>query len=254
MKRRLWLPLVLGIPLLVFFLGLAVPARLLAYFVNGQALQLSAVSGTVRDGVAARALLQTPGGYFHLGELKWSLEPLSIFSLVPKVALSSAWGDQRAAMTVGIGRETLRVSALDMNVNAALLKQALPVELQGRLSLLFDELLVAPPHSLLRADGRLVWQGAAWASPSGVRVLGNYAATFSSPALQRINVQIETLSGPVVATGTVSVDDQRYAVDLYLESQGQAFDPELGRALSLIASPEENGYRLRLDGDLTSGF
>lgn len=252
MKRRVWLPMVLGIPLLLFFLGLIVPARLIPNFINSQTLQLSAMSGTVRDGLASRARLQTPGGYFHLGELKWSLAPISVFALAPKLMLSSVWGDQRGHATVRLARETIRVSELDMSLDAALLKQALPVELQGRLNLLFDEILLAAPHSMLRADGRLVWQGAAWESPGGLRVLGSYAATFSSPAQERINVEIVTLSGPVRATGTVSLDHQRYAVDLYLESEGQIFDPDLGQALSLIASPEENGYRLRLNGDLTS--
>jgi hypothetical protein len=69
----------------------------------------------------------------------------------------------------------------------------------------------------------------------------------------QIQANIDTLSGPVVATGAVTLNQRRYAIDLFIESSGQELDAELAQALSLIASPEENGYRLRLDGELTSG-
>jgi hypothetical protein len=180
------------------------------------------------------------------------MAPWSLLRLAPTVQVSSVWGDQRASLELRLEGESLRIRGLDMNLDAGLLKQVLPVELKGRLGILFDEILVSA-GDLLRADGRLVWQGAAWQSPGGRRVLGNYVATFTSPASQQVNASIDTLSGPVKATGTVSLSQRRYAVDLYIESSGQELDAALAQALSLIASPEENGYRLRLDGDLTPG-
>ncbi|WP_439105938.1 type II secretion system protein N [Congregibacter sp.] len=252
MKRRFWLPAIVGVLVLVFFMVLQAPARLLPYFLDSQQVQLSGVSGTLRKGTATRARVQTPGGYLHLGKLSWTLEPLSLFSLTPTAQLSSVWGGQRGSLELRLVGEALGIRDLDMNLDAGLLKQALPVELSGRLEMLFDELLVTR-SSLRRAEGRLVWQGAAWQSPGGARALGSYAATLTSPSQERVFADIVTLSGPVVATGGVELDEQNFTVDLFIESSGRALDPDLARALSLIASPEENGYRLRLDGEVAQG-
>jgi hypothetical protein len=241
------------------------PARLLPYLIDSQMLQLSGVAGTVQDGRAARARVQTPGGYLHLGELRWTLAPWSLLSFAPSVKVDSLWGDQRGSLELRLSKDGLALRRVDINVDAGLLKQVLPVELKGRLGMLFDDLLLSPTR-VLRADGRLVWQGAAWESPTGLRVLGNYAATFTTsgtapgttpgttPTDQQITASIVTLSGPVVAEGTASLNQQRYAVDLLIQSSAQGFDPELAQALSLIASPAENGYRLRLDGELSPGL
>ncbi|EED33802.1 bacterial type II secretion system protein N [gamma proteobacterium NOR5-3] len=252
MKRRFWLPALVGTALLLVALVLSAPARLLPYFLDAQTLQISGVSGTLRAGSASRARVALPGTYFHLGQLSWKLAPWSLLRLRPSIALSSVWGNQRGELELRLNDDTLELRALDMNLSAGVLRQLLPVELEGRLGLLFDQIIVSA-QDLLRADGRLVWQEAAWQSPGGRRPLGNYVATFTSPAEQQIEADIVTLSGPVVATGTLTLVQRRYSVDLLIESSGQAFDAELAQALSLIASPEENGYRLRLDGQLAPG-
>lgn len=250
MKARFWLPTLIGIALLLFVLGLNMPARTLPYFLDAQTLQISGVSGTLRVGSASRARLKFPGASFHLGELTWKVAPWSLLRLMPSVQVNSVWGDQRANLELQLHGDKVELRSVDMNLNAGLLKQVLPVELQGRLGALFDEITLSADN-LLRADGRLVWQDAAWLSPGGRRVLGNYVAEFTSPAEQQIQATIDTLNGPVVATGVVTLNQRRYAIDLFVESSGQEFDAELAQALSLIASPEENGYRLRLDGELT---
>ncbi|WOJ94906.1 type II secretion system protein N [Congregibacter variabilis] len=252
MTPRFWLPALVGIALLLFILGLNMPARLLPYFLDSQTIQISGVAGTLRAGTASRARLTFPGANFHLGQLSWEIAPLSLLRLTPRVQVSSVWGDQRASLALQLDGDSLELRAVDVNLNAALLKQVLPVELQGRLGLLFDEVTVRA-NDLLRADGRLVWQDAAWQSPGGRRVLGNYVATFTSPAEKQTRADIVTLSGPVQATGAVTLNERRYAIDLFIESSGQEFDAELAQALSLIASPEKNGYRLRLDGELSPG-
>ncbi|MDP5052622.1 MAG: type II secretion system protein N [Congregibacter sp.] len=256
--RRGWRVLAGGAAFLVLLavllaFALSAPARLLPYLLDAQPLQLSGVSGTVQNGRASRARLQTPGGYLHLGELSWLLAPRSLLGFAPLLKLHSVWGDQRGSLELRLRKDALALSSVDVNVDAGLLKQVLPVALKGRLGMLFNELLLSPT-GVLRADGRLVWQGAAWESPKGLRILGNYAATFTTPNDQQINVQIVTLSGPVVAAGTVSLNQQRYSVDLLIESSVQELDPELAQALSLIASPAENGYRLRLDGEVSPGL
>jgi hypothetical protein len=68
-----------------------------------------------------------------------------------------------------------------------------------------------------------------------------------------VNAIVTTLSGIVSAEGTLALNQQRYEVDLEVEATSGTLDAELAHALSLIASPSENGYRLRLDGEMASG-
>ncbi|MFK8040729.1 type II secretion system protein N [Congregibacter sp.] len=252
MRLYFWLPLFVVMAVLLITASLRMPARLLPLFLNEQQVQLSGISGTIGHGTAVRARVQTPGGYLHLGKLNWTLDPLSVLSLSPKVNLRSVWGDQRGTLDLRIEGEALAIQNLDVRVDAALLKRVLPIELSGRLELLFEELLVTR-RDVLAADGRLVWQSAAWLSPQGVRVLGSYVATIASPAPRQLVADIVTLSGPVVAAGEVDLDRERFNIDLFIESSAQALDADLAQALSLIASPEENGYRLRLDGEVARG-
>ncbi|WP_439100282.1 type II secretion system protein N [Congregibacter sp.] len=252
MRPLLWLLALLGAVLLLLFVSLQAPARLLSYVLNPQQIQLSAVSGTLSHGSAMRARVQTPGGYLHLGKVSWTLDPMSLLAFSPKVHLRSAWGDQRGTLDLRVVGDMLVIEDLDVSLDAALLQRVLPVELTGRLELLFSDLQVTR-SDLVSAEGRLVWQGAAWQSPRGVHVLGSYAANITSPAKQQVIADVVTLSGPVMASGAVDLVEKRFTIDLRIESPEQALDPELAQALSLIASPEENGYRLRLDGEVAQG-
>ncbi|WOJ98419.1 type II secretion system protein N [Congregibacter brevis] len=252
MRLIFWLPVFIVVAVLLFAASLRMPARLLPFFLNEEQVQLSGISGAIGEGTAVRARVQTPGGYLHLGKLTWTLDPLSVLTLSPKVNLRSAWGDQRGTLDLRIDGDALAIQNLDVSVDAALLKRLLPIELSGRLELVFDELLVTR-RDVMAADGRVVWQDAAWQSPQGVRVLGSYVATIDSPAPRQVVADIVTLSGPVVAAGEVDLDEQRFNIDLFIESSTRALDADLAQALSLIASPEENGYRLRLDGEVARG-
>lgn len=252
MRLLLWSGAFLGALLLLLLVSLQTPARVLSYVLNSQQVQLSAMRGTLGHGSAMRARVQTPGGYLHLGEVNWTLDLMSLVRLSPKVHLRSAWGDQRGTLDLSVAGGVLIIEDLDVSLDAALLQRLLPVELTGRLELLFDELRLTR-SDLLSAEGRLVWQGAAWQSPRGVHVLGSYAASITSLAEQQVIADVVTLAGPVEASGVVDLDQKRFTIDLRIESPGQALDAELAQALSLIASPEENGYRLRLDGEVAQG-
>jgi hypothetical protein len=250
--RRYLFPALAGIVLLLVVGLLHLPARLLPFLIDADTLRLSAVSGTLFDGRAARAMLRTPVGFLHLGEVRWQLRPLSLLRLSPTVQLRSEWGSQRGTLLAEQHGEQILLRDVDISFDAGLLRQLLPVELSGRIGLLFGELVLSPDR-LLRADGRLVWQSAAWDSPRGRRGLGSYAATVTSPGDEQVNAIVTTLSGIVSAEGTLALDQQRYEVDLEVEATSGTLDAELAQALSLIASPSENGYRLRLDGEMASG-
>jgi hypothetical protein len=250
--RRLLLPALAGALLLGGITVFSLPARLLPYLIDPEVLRVSALSGTLLNGRAARAMLQTPAGYLHLGALDWRLLPSSLLRFSPALELRGEWGGQRGRLIAQQRDGLIRLRDVDVQLAAGLLRQLVPIELEGRIGVQLDELLLSPEHIAL-AEGRVVWQGGAWNSPTGRHALGSYAATLSSPEDGRVDAVITTLSGPVSTEGRLSIVKQRYDVDLLIDGTGVAGDPELAQALSLIASPAENGYRLRLDGAITPG-
>lgn len=243
------MPALAGALLLLAITAVSLPARLLPHLIDPEVLRVSALSGRLVNGRAARAMLQTPAGYLHLGALEWRLLPSSLLRLSPALELRGEWGGQRGHLIAQQRGRSIRLRDVDLQLAAGLLRQVVPVELAGRISVQLDELVLGPEH-IERARGRVVWQGGAWNSSTGRHALGSYAATLSSPADGRVDAVITTLSGSVTTEGRLSVVDQRYDVDLLIDGAGVA-DPELAQALSLIASPAENGYRLRLDGAIT---
>lgn len=232
---------------LLFIALTTVPAKLLPLML-GEELQLSGVSGTLWRGNAARARVMTSGGALHLGGLSWSLRGLSLLTLSPEVDLRSAWGRQRVTVTARRSGNGVLLRNLDATLNASLVSSLLPVNAAGRISLLFDTLELRDGMPVA-ADGRLVWEDAGWRSNTGRHNLGSYAAEASTGDAGEIAATIRTIRGPVIADGDVTLRAGSYELQAQISSQ-ESLHPELTRALSLIASPGESGYLLRLEGEL----
>jgi general secretion pathway protein N len=215
---------------LLALLLITAPARLIPRLPGTENLVLAGLSGSLWQGEAARAVLLTTAGPVHLGRLRWRLHPLSLITLAPRLQVGSDWGAQRFQGQLRLRGTTLQLRQVDASLDAALARQLLPVGLRGRLGLQLSS-LVLDPAGLVSAAGNIVWQDAAWESVSGVGRLGSYAARVSSPGEGVVEAQIETLAGPVTATGTLRLDGQRYAVEATVESRG-AMEPQLAQALS----------------------
>ena len=69
------------------------------------------------------------------------------------------------------------------------------------------------------------------------------------PAGDPLSGEVMTLAGPVEAVGSLSLSDRDYRVDIVVGSE-QALDNQLQQALSLVATPEDERYRLTLEGRL----
>ena len=245
--RRL---LAAGAVLLVLILGLgALPARLLPTLIGDDALRVSGLSGTLARGTAARAMLRTPAGFLHLGSLQWSLRPSSLLRLAPRVDLESTWGTQRAALSLTWQARRVVLQRIDASLDAELVRTVAPLAVDGRLSLLLDEVIV-DGDMLRAAEGRVVWQDAVWQTQGGARPLGSYAVILSTTAPGRVAARVETLAGPVFANGSATLDARRYEVALRIDGGGRALETDIDSALRLFATPQEDGYLLRLDGDL----
>lgn len=233
---------------LVLFVALA-PARLLGFLVPADQLTLSGYTGTLWRGSASRATVAMPGGWMHLGRVQWQLRPWSLLLLSPRVNVDARWGSQLARGDVIVrGGEAFGFRAFEVLVDAALIRQLAPLALDGMLRAEFEHLEI-DAGSPLSASGRAVWQGAAWLSPAGRKLLGDYALTLEQADGQALAGEVITLAGPVTAAGRVELDGRAFAIDLDIGSEG-AMDPGLQQALSLMAQPVSSGYKLVLNGEL----
>ena len=250
--------LVLALPAAGFLLAAVVllPARLAGWVLPAAAVAADGYAGTLWQGSAARVLVATPGGWFHLGGLRWELSPLSLLLARPTAAVEAAWGDQRLAGTVTWrGGDSLRLRDARFALDAALLKEVAPVALRGRLA--GDVARLDLEDGLVRAlEGRMTWERAAWDAPGSSFALGSYAVDFA-PAAGRsqaaagggVQGEVLTLAGPLEAAGTLALAGHRYRIDLTLTSERSLPRP-LAEALSLLATPTDRGFRLVLDGEL----
>ena len=223
------------------------PARLLTTLLPADSVLLQGVRGTLWRGTAARGSLRVADGRLYLGAVQWRLSPWSLLLLSPRVTVSSRWGNQHIDATVVYGGDRdLALSNLDAALPASLVREFLPVELTGSLSLLAKRVVVQDGMPVA-ADGRVVWQYAGWVSPQGPRSLGQYVLDIRQEDGGDIVGDVSTLDGGVQAQGRVALSQRNYDVDVRLSGPGLQ-DPSLEQALQLVAAPEGDGFRVQLQG------
>ncbi|MEP4485683.1 MAG: type II secretion system protein N [Halioglobus sp.] len=246
-----WLVLAMFVMVSVTLI-MSAPARLLGHILPASSIVLQGVSGSLWSGKAAGCLVRMPGGFMQLGETRWTVSPLSLMLLAPRVSLSSQWGEQRVrAKLTYLGADHLRVSDVEARIDAGLLQAFLPVSLDGTLASSLESAEIK--QGVLRSMvGRVVWEDAVWLSPRGDVVLGSYAID-SKHVDSGVRAEILTLTGPLLADGLVALTHAdgvaSYDLTLELGSEG-SMNPQLQEALSLIAPPTDSGYRLTLQGKL----
>jgi len=227
------------------------PARLVSYLVSPDALVLQAFRGSVWDGRANRALLRTDAGYLHLGSIQWELRPWSLLTLSPRLEFTSDWAGQRVSSTVVLRSEhSFDFRDLQLNAPADLVRHVLPLALGGLIEAQFEELKVRDGLPVA-ARGRLVWRDSSWRAPQGPLRLGTYGLDIETDDTETLRGEIVTLSGAVQATGQVSLAGAAYTADVRLSAENE-MPSALQQALSLVARPEDGGYRLVLEGSLVN--
>ena len=181
--------------------------------------------------------------------MEWRLAPLSLLLFAPRLDLETRWGAQTFEGEVTLeDADSLSLLDAEANLPASLAQQFLPVALEGTLSARFERLRIVNELPV-ETEGRLVWQNGAWLSPQGRLPLGSYALELSQPPEALLSGEIISLAGPVRAEGSIEVDGRSYKVDALLSSEG-ALDPQLQQALSLVAVPEGDAFRVRLGGEM----
>ena len=236
---------------LVLLLSLlaSAPARMLSLVLPGEQVLMSGLAGTLWQGSASRCMLRLPQGYLHLGAVKWSLHPLSLLTLAPRLTLSSEWGSQSISGELALrGARDIDIVELDARVDADLLRQFAPVSLAGSFSLQLARVQIRDglPYG---GEGRVVWQDGSWQSPRGPVQLGTYALDFDQPPGEALVGEVVTLAGPLEAEGRLQLGGRKYSLDVLVSSPAR-LDKQLEQALSLMATPEAGGFRIALAGDL----
>jgi len=246
---RRWLAGSLALVFLLLILLASAPAHLLLRLLENTPVTAEGLQGTVWQGRAGRVMVITDAGLLHLGEVEWSLRPWSLLMLAPQLEVSSRWGGQRLQAAIRVrGPNDLTLENLDASFDAALLRHLAPIALQGVVSLQAEQLHLRDGMPL-QAQGRLLWQHAAWESPRGVLPLGSYVLEVAQPRGGDLEGEVLTLSGPVRATGQLQLARSSYSIAILIAHDGN-WEPQLQEALSLLARPVAEGYDLRLEGQL----
>lgn len=249
MRRALPIVILLLL-ILVLALGF-IPARFAAVLTASTPLQLSGYADTIWDGRAARARLQTAAGLFQLGAVDWRLRALPLLTGALAADVKTEWGAQRIEARLHKRGNIVHLQELDASFDAALIKQALPVAIEGRIELLFPTLSIDEDR-VTEAEGSAVWRNAAWTSSSGRQNLGDFVLRANTPQPGVIDLRVESLSGNLNIEGEGQLLEDRYTLELLISSPGLSMNSDLQQALALIATPTENGYLLRLDGELVA--
>lgn len=233
--------------LLAGFLVWQAPARLLGVLLPDR-LILSAVSGSVWRGTAARSVWQLDNGALILGRVNWRLSPLSLVLLQPTVTINMEWGGQRlvGAFTQNLSGAT-EIKDFQAEFDTGLIRQFLPLYIGGRIIADFSKISLAS-NQLQSLDGTLTWQSAVWTAAAGDMSLGDYLLELSGKNRQ-VQGRVTTLSGGLMVAGTVAVAENNYEIDLDLSGPVTA-NPDLADALQLLATPSATGFDMVMKGRL----
>lgn len=224
LKKRVWLTLVLFLTLILIFR--AIPAGWLVFFIQQSTpgLKVQGVSGTLWQGEIANSMLQERGGALPLGNINWSLSPLSLFTLNPCANLTARADAQNISGKACYGLFSGKVALEDVSLSLPLanISPLLEVDIRGNIDGQITKLLWNG-EIFNDADARLLWRGAQINNGSQWIALGNITARSNATeegnlsarwataptdgdGPQLLNVQLTTLLSDLATQGKVKVD------------------------------------------------
>lgn len=195
------LKLVIVALLIVYFLFLVVaktPASFAAWAVHKAVpnLWLTSVQGTLWEGRAGAAQADMVGNIIPLGQVNWQLSPTSLLMLKPCLTFDTASTSQMMSGSVCqslFGTTTVRDLNVDMPI--AVIKDLLPIEARGQLSvsILSANITNQRVNSM---DARFSWQNAAIALEDFRMKLGAFGGQAQHSGDGGIDAKIFDISGP----------------------------------------------------------
>lgn len=218
--KKLWISL--GVTLFLIFVISNIPAVWGAWLLSrSSGLALSGVTGTIWNGRASLASLPRPEREYALGQLSWSLSPLSLLTLSPCAHVITNLPGQEFEGDVCSGSGgAMKLRKADISFPVALVQTKLPIPIQGQFSSHIDEMELRG-DVLLKLKGKLTWNGARVNTGANWLDIGSYAAEFTDNGNNGISATFFHLAGPV-------------DVDLQVELAA----PSGGRVAGELAAPK----------------
>lgn len=187
-----------GVALFLWFVLTNIPAVWGGYLLTrGTGLALSGVTGTLWSGRASLASVKQQDKEYSLGQLSWSLRPLSLFTLKPCVLLTTKLDKQtfEGDVCAGLGG-ALALKRADISLPVALVQQYIPIPMKGQLSVHIDSLDLRG-NVLLDLNGKLSWTQAQVNNGANWMDIGSFGADLTDDGRNGIKVNLFELDGPV---------------------------------------------------------
>lgn len=194
--KKLWIPL--GIGLFLVFVISNIPAIWGAYMLTrGTGVALSGVTGSIWNGRASLASVRMTEREYSLGQLSWSLSPLSLLTLSPCAQVTTKLPLQQfeGKICSGLGG-AIEVHNADVSLPVALVQGKIPVPIQGQFSVHIDELGLRG-NVLSKLKGNLTWNGARVNTGANWLDIGSYAVEMSDNGNNGVSAKLFQLTGPM---------------------------------------------------------
>ena len=237
----------LAAALIIILLITRAPASLMA-FALPPTVKATGFSGTVWSGAVAHVEIPLQAQPFALGRITWTLNPIGLL-WGDLIRLKSDWGNQRVEVAARPALNgSLEVNEAELRIDLGWLRELLPLYVGGQLKADIESLSMTAEGSATSANGRVVWENAAWRAIGGDVSLGSYAVDITTTDAG-IRASIFTLKGALQVDGSVTIAGDNYRVTANLSgpaSRNEAFQ----QAIALLAVPTGSGYRIELSGTL----
>ncbi len=192
--KKLWIALGLGL-FLVFVLS-NIPAVWGAWaMTRGTGLAMSGVTGSVWNGKASLASVQMNGQEHSLGQLSWSLSPLSLITRCAQVTTKLPMQEFAGEICSGAGGD-VEIHDADVSVPATVLQSKFPVPIHGQVSSHIEELQLRG-NVLQKLKGNFTWNNARVNTGANWLDIGSYAAELTDNGNNGVNAKVFQLSGPI---------------------------------------------------------
>ena len=238
---------VLAAALIIILLITRAPASLIA-FALPPTVKATGFSGNVWNGAVAHAEIPLQVRPFALGRMTWTLNPIGLL-WGDLIRLRSDWGNQRVDVAARPALNgSVQVNEAELRIDLGWLRELLPLYVGGQLKADIESLRITAEGSPTSANGRLVWENAAWRAIGGDVSLGSYAVDITTTDAG-IRASILTLKGALQVDGSVTIAGDNYRVMANLSgpaARNEAFQ----QAIALLAVPTDSGYRIELSGTL----
>ena len=238
---------VLAAALTIMLLITRAPASLMGFAIP-PTVNATGFSGTVWKGAVAHVEIPLQSRPFAMGRLAWTLNPAGLL-WGDLIRVKSDWGSQRIDVAARPALNgSVQVNEAMLRIDLGWLRELFPLYVGGQLKTDIESLSIAADGTPTSANGRLVWENAAWRAIGGDVSLGSYAVDVTTTDAG-IRASIITLKGALEIEGSVTIVGDNYRVVANLSgptARNEAFQ----QAIALLAVPTGSGYRIELSGTL----